>query len=168
MRRPPLRISLPATMIAIAQFAAIFALHKLTHYHNDNNYILSIFINPLSIATSSLVVLNTSLTLMWLGAGSMPARHLVRHPGFSGPAIASLASSCMLFLRAGIHDPDFLLVFPMLLWGFTGTAVAAGWLLMALTDLWWPVPCWKDKAGRLLGFLWLSGAIVLWFIVSVR
>ena len=43
-----------------------------------------------------------------------------------------------------------------------GFAVAGAWLSLLLAGRWRPERTWIDRAGRALGWIWLSLAVVLW------
>ena len=47
-----------------------------------------------------------------------------------------------------------------------GVGVATGWLVLALAGMWRPEPHWIDRAGRVVGVLWIALAMGMGFVVA--
>jgi hypothetical protein len=64
-------------------------------------------------------------------------------------------------------------VLPVVVWGFTGVAVAIGWVIQIWANKWEPIACRRDRAGRVLGALWTLGPVLalllcLWEEIKTR
>lgn len=163
--RSSFHLSLFGLMVMVAEFALVFALDKLMGVGSIENRQVYVFSRFVGVTCSTLVVLSGHVVLTWPGRGSLPMGRLLRHPGFSGPAIALVVTFAMLVVRSFMPDYEFRLVFPFLLWVFTGMAVATGWLLTVWAGVWRSASCRSDQAGRLLGCLWMAGTLLACLIV---
>lgn len=127
-----------------------------------------------------LVMFQLPLLLAWTAAilvlrllRPRPARrHLTRQPGLiacltvtavAALAALSLGAALLVFSewanpRRMLSDfasdaPEFLLVFAPVI----QTGLLCSWMTLAVTGRWRAEPSWIDRAGRLIGIVWLTG-----------
>lgn len=101
-----------------------------------------------------------------------PLGLLARQPGLIACIIASNVSLLLIGLHLlfgrSVMDPDYFVVFPFLVWTVSGLAVAAGWLIQAASGFWEPGPTWIDLTSRLIGILWVTGAVFFLLVMALH
>src|SRR5262249_4634363 len=107
-----------------------------------------------------LMAWSSALAILSLRAPRPSRRHLGRQPG----GAACHAPRLVLFLRglmALYASVSTMQVFPYYRFilgtaNLPGPAIAAVWLNLAIGRRWCPEPDWVDRAGRLIGVLWIA------------
>jgi hypothetical protein len=154
-------------MIMLAAIAVALAVERSAEAVPFRSPLESLVFRLLRFSIYLLACLSLATFALWLLRAPWKLSQLVRHPGFSGPAVASAAAVVMSAAYALVHilevDPELCQIFPFVAWFLTGITVATAWSVQAWAGLWQPVPLWYDRLGRLLGTLWIAGA-VLWFV----
>ena len=108
------------------------------------------------------------LVLEWLHFRP-PLHRVASQPGFAATCAVALAvvlvGSINYALLPDRPDPStplgiqlhaYLALSLTFSHGQCGAAVAAAWMMMALTGRWRPRPDWLDRTGRALGLFWLA------------
>ncbi|WP_406698467.1 hypothetical protein V5E97_06275 [Singulisphaera sp. Ch08] len=127
--------------------------------------------------STTFVALALTITLLLLRFRQPRPRRPCRHPGSVACCAVAFASALIFviwvsyWLMPGPSPPSFVRsdrtvvlvanVLRLELYSFT---VAGAWLALAVSGRWRPGPDWIDRAGRILGVLWIASPFLERFI----
>jgi len=171
--------------VAIALALALYHLRGSVlsgGLHGPATTTTSGYIRYSDIWVKSLVPALMMVTLALLGLRFRPPRPRFRRLAKQPGTITCGAAALVLAIRLAAYVVGWILLsrffslhwdgpsgwqrsiltreYPGLAMG-TGFAVAVTWLLLALSGLWRPAADWIDRAGRLLGIIWIS--LIIYF-----
>jgi len=159
-------------MVLVAAFGPVFLVLR-DHYESyrvpSTPSVYRTVEAILAVTNSILMGLTLAFTVSVLRRSRAGLRLVLRRPG-PAACLAAFAAIVVMTTRMSVKvyamgdwggSFELRYIYPWLVNGYVriGFAVLGAWLALLLTRGWRPEPSWVDRAGRVLGWAWLSEAL---------
>lgn len=168
------RFTILDAMLLVAAVASGIAVERATDYDLHARLVRGRtrggeIVAVLDYAQSKYLPFAMTGTIALMASRLIPPRasfpRLARQPGAVACFVATLTISILAAWVASVH------LFrpgryhrPFGLWGYclyVSFAVISGWSCLALSGRWRAEPSWVDRAGRLIGMVWIGSLIIV-------